>query len=376
MSESGTVALVRCGNYGTALEPSLSSLFRELGGLDRFVRSGMTVLIKPNLLSDRDPSTAVVTHPELVRCLIRAVKALGATVRVGDSPASIVKLDDVWTRTGYRALCEEEGVELVNFEASGSTRFTEGDYAFSIANPVLEADLVLNAPKLKTHVFTTFTAGVKNLYGTVPGFQKTNLHRSHPSPSNFGKLLAEIYRVVRPGLTVVDAIDAMQGSGPSGGDPVHLGFLAASPNAHALDLALCRILYIPVRTVSYLQALSRLTGLNTPSTLTCSGHAWTDLVPEKFEYPKTLALRMIPDALLRPFQPFIWIRPRFTDAFVECGRCVSACPVHALSRDTGKPELDSRTCIGCCCCHEICPAQAVEMVQSPLLRLVRGDRLP
>ena len=98
----------------------------------------------------------------------------------------------------------------------------------AIAKAAFDADLVINVPKLKTHAFTLFTNAVKNVFGLLPGFQKMLLHKSFPNPRQFGECLAFLYKTVKPGLTVCDAVVGMEGDGPSGGTPVQLGFLAAS----------------------------------------------------------------------------------------------------------------------------------------------------
>jgi len=373
MAKNIKVSLAKCSTYSAGLQDAVEQLLSDIGGIGSFVEAGQSVLIKPNLLIDRPPAEAVTTHPETARAVIRAVKKHGARPFVADSPASVMKLEQVWERTGFRAMCSEEEVPLVNLESAGSVQFNSNGCSFTIARPVLEADVIINIPKVKTHALTTLTAAVKNMYGAVPGFQKTQLHKLYPRPSDFSRLLAEIYKTVTPQLSIADGIIGMEGNGPSAGSPVHLGFLAASSDAVALDVTLCRMLNIQHETVPYLDLLTDPDGMG----VEIVGADPDDLSKTALRVPDTFLPRFIPRLLIRMVAPFVWIRPAFTDKCIVCGRCEKACPVGALTIEQGRqPVLDGRQCIGCCCCHEVCPEKAISMTQSPLLNLVRRGKLP
>jgi len=356
----------------------MTELLSRIGGIETFVKPHQSVLIKPNLLTDREPAEAVTTHPEVVRALIHVLKELGAESSVADSPASAVKLERVWERTGFASMCSEESVPLINMEKAGSVGFDVGGYSFTIAKPILEADVIINVPKVKTHVLTIFTAAVKNMYGGVPGFAKTHLHKMHPTPSDFGRLLTEIYGTRRPNLNIADAIQGMEGDGPGAGRPAQLGFLAASSDAVALDLTLCRILGINPVIVPYLRQFLECDRIRGEwETIRIVGADPDDLAPGSFRVPSTLRSRLIPGCVVSMLRPFIWFRPSMSDDCMSCGLCVKACPVTALTLERKQePVLDPRKCIGCCCCHEICPEKAVSMMQSPLLNVIRRGKTP
>jgi len=367
------VALAKCSTYGPGLRKSFEKLLGGLGGIGAFVQPGQKVLLKPNLLSDRLPAQAVTTHPEVVRALIRIVRDRGASPVVGDSPASAVKLERVWQQTGLANLCEREDVPLLNFESAGSVRFERSGYSFNVARPVVEADVVINIPKVKTHVLTTLTGAVKNMYGVLPGYQKAHFHKMLPTPSDIAGLMLEICSVVPPALSVADGIVGMQGDGPSNGTPIELGFIAASADPEALDLVLCKVLDVRPRAVPYLRNF--LDSRHEP--IEVVGAALEDVTVKGFRTPGTLRARLIPGALVKLLGPLFWIRPAVSERCTACGRCVKACPVDALRLPDGadRPKLLPDSCIGCCCCHEICPAGAVSMVQSHLLRLIRKREL-
>ena len=253
---SAPVAFAVCRSYADSAAAVRRAL-DALGGPARFFKPGCRVLIKPNLLTDAEPARAVTTHPEIVRALIRLAREAGASPCVADSPAGALRVSEVWEKTGFRALCEQEHTPLLNLEKTDSVAFLCDGVRFTIAKPVLEADLVVNAPKVKTHSLTLFTGAIKNLYGTIPGFQKANLHTAFPTPQDMGRLLATIADTIRPGLSVADGVVGMDGNGPSAGHPIPLGFVAASPDPVALDAALCGCLGIPLNRVSGFRHVER-----------------------------------------------------------------------------------------------------------------------
>lgn len=367
-----SVNLVHCDSY-SGVQAAMDRLMEGLGGMGRFVKPGQSVLIKPNLLSDHTPDEAVTTHPEVVRAVIRQVKAAGARPWVADSPAIIADLARVWDHTGMAAVCREEDVPLVNLEKAGSKSFVEDGIHFTISTPVLEADAVITVPKVKTHVLTGLTGAVKNLYGTVPGLQKTSFHKQYPYPQDFARLLVAILRRVRPVLAIADGVVGMEGNGPSAGVPIPLGFLAGSGDALALDVVLCRTLGLEPRNVVHLVAAQHAgLGVVDWSDIAVEGESIGALAPREYKLPGTVPLNYVPQWVVKLVQPLIWHRPAISEACVFCGKCVKMCPAGALSMaPRSRPVLDKDKCIACCCCHEICPEHAITMQPSPFFRLAR-----
>jgi len=359
-----TVAVVRCADYGDGLGAAVERAFALAAWEGDF--SGKRVLLKPNLLTDRKPEQAVTTHPEVVRHVIRWFRRRGAEVSVGDSPASTANLKNVWRLSGVGAVCAEEQVPLISFEQAGVRPFEQDGFSFSVAQPVLDADIVVNLPKVKSHSLTMLTAAVKNIYGVLPGYSKTMNHRLHPKLAAFGRLIAAIWNVIPPSVTLADGIIGMEGQGPANGRPVPLGFLAVSEDPFALDRMLCGMLRIDARRVPYL-----VDGL---------GEGYTRVGDEvsvgAFETPSGAhILNILPQGLVDVFGRLVWVRPAFSEAVcVGCGKCAAACPAHAitLSTQTHKPVLKRNACISCSCCHEVCPADAIRMTQSRILRWVKA----
>ena len=366
------VSFERCDDYDPGrVESAVGRAVEALGGWGAFVRPGARVLVKVNMLSDHPPEDAVTTHPAVVRAVVRGLLGVGAKPFVGDSPASAVGVARIWERTGLKALCEAEGVPLVVFEGEGARVVDRDGCRFTLSAALSGADAVVSIPKVKTHALMTFTCGVKNLYGLVPGYQKAALHKRHPRVDDFARLLRAIEAEVRPVLTIADGIVGMEGEGPASGTPKPLGIIAASPDPYALDKALCETLGIAVRSVPYLRHLLRDSAYDAVRPANADGFR-----PASFKVPGTARTRLIPGPLVRLISPLVWVRPSIDPAkCVRCGRCVASCPVKTLTMGDPTPFLARpEDCIGCCCCHEMCPAKAIEMRQSSLLRLYGAFR--
>jgi uncharacterized protein (DUF362 family)/Pyruvate/2-oxoacid:ferredoxin oxidoreductase delta subunit len=365
------VFFVRCADYGDTLGEALGRLTEMSELLAEAHVAGKRVLIKPNLLTDRTPEQAVTTHPELVRLVIRRLMSAGAEIAVGDSPASTANLRQVWEKSGLAAVCTDERVPLISLENSGATAFDVAGFSFTVANPVLQADLVVNLPKVKSHSLTMLTAAVKNMYGVIPGYSKTALHRRYPKPRVFGQLIRALWQVLPKTVTIADGVIGMEGQGPANGRPINLGFLAAAQNPFALDRALCDLLRIDRRRVPYLSSDPDAERRESP---VMQGDAIT--VPS-FEIPAGAhLLNLLPEWLVRSSGRLVWVRPEFSaQACTSCGKCRRSCPVNAISMEetTGRPlpVLRRDLCISCSCCHEICPSGAIRMSQSALLRLFK-----
>ncbi len=231
------VSLVSCNDYGA--EKVLAAVRRSvdlLGGIGSFVKPGERMLIKPNLLKGRRPEDAVTTHPEIVRAVIRLVREAGAQALVGDSPG-IGDLRKVAERSGILAVVEQEGAVLVDLDEAVRVKGEGRFQRFDIARAVVDADAIINLPKLKTHGMTILTGAVKNLFGCVPGKRKVQWHfNTGVDHDSFMRMLVELTGLLKPRLTVMDAVIGMEGNGPGSGDPRRIGVILAGRDPVALDV--------------------------------------------------------------------------------------------------------------------------------------------
>ena len=237
------VAVVKCESYDlNKVEKAIDDIFEYLGGIEKFIKPNMKVLIKPNLVMKKKPEDAATTHPLVVEAIAKKVLSLGAEVMIADSPGGFYNekyLKSVYTVCGYKELTDRINVKL-NYDTSTIERACEkGKVAkkFTLIKPVNDADFIINVPKLKTHGMMVFTGAVKNLFGLIPGALKAEYHLKMDNYKNFSDVLVDICECIKPGISIMDAIDAMEGAGPTAGSPRHLGLILASANPYALDVA-------------------------------------------------------------------------------------------------------------------------------------------
>ena len=239
------VTIEKAGNYEReGVKAALVRLLAPLGGMSAFVKPGMRVLLKPNMLAAKPPEAAVTTHPEVLRAVIELVQEAGGIPLVGDSPG-IGSTRRVAERSGMMAVIRETGARLVEFTASVEVTGSGMFRRFSLARPYVEAEVLINLPKLKTHEMMTFTCCVKNLFGAVVGTGKAAWHlKAGADRELFARMLLEIYLLRKPELNIVDAITAMEGNGPGSGDPRQVGLLMAGVNPVAVDMVAADIMGI------------------------------------------------------------------------------------------------------------------------------------
>lgn len=239
-------------NVSTALQAAID----PLGGMGRFVSPGDQVLIKPNLIKGVRPEVCATTHPAVVEAVVRLVLDYGGRPIIGDSPA-FGDLPAVALPTGMADICKRYNIPLVPFTDPVYVP-VQGSWikGISIDRAAVDADKIINLPKLKTHVQAGFTGAVKNLFGCVVGKRKPLWHfRAGDKDHRFGKMLLDVYHILNPALHIIDGIAAMEGNGPVSGKPKPLGLIAASGDGVPLDRVLCEIVGIPVSSVETLAAL-------------------------------------------------------------------------------------------------------------------------
>ncbi len=259
LPQSAPISLLRATSYEPAdLDAKLTELLAPLGGMAAFVKAGQKVLLKPNLLTGARPTKECVTRRELVGAIARQVIAAGGQPFLGDSPA-FGTARGVAEANGYGPLLAELGIPVVEFQGKRYETGSEGFEHLRLSKEAMEADVVINIPKVKSHVQLTITLGVKNLFGCVPGKMKAWWHmEAGKDRDRFGQMLVETARALSPDLTIVDGILGHEGNGPSGGEPRELGVLGASADVFGLDWAMARILGIDPQTVPTLAASARL----------------------------------------------------------------------------------------------------------------------
>lgn len=367
------VAIQKCEDYDKErVFASVHTLLDHFGGIQRFVKKGQNVLLKPNMLSAKVPERGITTHPVMVEAMIREVHSVGGTVWMGDSPAGAVKgIQRYWDNTGYGELAGRTGIKLINFEADDKVPRHIGGMTFQVARAVAEADVVINLPKFKTHGLTLYTGAIKNLLGTLPGFQKVHLHKQYPHPTSFSRMLVEIYSLVKPQLNVMDGILGMGGNGPSTGQRRMTSLLLASTDGIALDAVAGRLMGFREGEVDVVRIGNQENvGTGKLDEIEILGEPLDSIHLEDFNLPSNRLIRMIPEFLGRWVGKLLWVRPYADlEKCTGCGICAENCPVEAIRMVDGIPVTDYKLCINCLCCNECCPESAVIQQMSWLAKL-------
>ncbi len=243
------VAIERCHSYHIdEVTDAVENALAPLGGIEAFIRKGDRVLLKPNLLNPKPSSKAVTTHPSVVEAAARMSLDCGAEVKIGDSPP-IFSAQRTAKSCGIAEVAQRLGIEIVNFthpttETRTNPVLTAGIQSPCIEKSLLETDVIINLPKLKSHCQMLLTCSVKNLYGCVLKRRKALWHfRLQKSTDDFAAMILANYEKISPELTIVDAVVGMEGMGPGKGIPIDIGLILAGQNAVAIDRVVTELVH-------------------------------------------------------------------------------------------------------------------------------------
>ncbi len=384
--EETQVYAASCPDYEQA-EACIRALVEQMGGMGRFVRPGERIVLKANLLRAAPPESAICTHPAVVEAVAKLVKEAGGTPVICDSPGGALHkeavLRSLYEKTGMAAAAAAAGAELALDPSTRTVSLPEGKVLrqAEIITPVAEADGVIDLCKMKTHVLMSMTGAVKNLFGVIPGLSKVGYHATHPDHETFADVLLDLTGYVKPRLSLMDGILAMEGDGPgSSGTPRQAGLLLASANPLALDTAAGAIMNLPRQDNPVLLAAERR-GL-TPCRMEdveLIGGTVEELRMADYKFPASTKSNLMDflGPLARPAERLckkaFSQTPRIDGAkCVGCGICAKSCPGQAIAMTAPgkKARISQNACIHCYCCHELCPQRAVELHQSWLGRLL------
>jgi uncharacterized protein (DUF362 family)/NAD-dependent dihydropyrimidine dehydrogenase PreA subunit len=333
------------------------------GLIERFAIDweGKRVLLKPNMLAAWQPERAATTHPAIVKAVIHSLECRGARVMVGDNPGAheygdAARAADV---SGLRAAAGSHWVDLATspVEVVVSSRFFE---RLAVSREVLEADLIVNLPKLKTHMQTTLSGAVKNMFGILVGSQKARVHNVCARIADFAEAIVDIYSIRPPVLSIMDAVVGMEGNGPSGGKPRTINRIIASEHGVAVDGVFAAMIGLKPDRVGILRAArGRGLGAVDVTDMDVEGE-----IPQlrRFKLPMNVVGEDLATRISAPFMGRI-ATPKFRlrkDACTRCGTCPKGCPRGAITLSP-YPTWNYERCIGCYCCYELCEQDAIRL---------------
>ncbi|MDD5264201.1 MAG: DUF362 domain-containing protein [Candidatus Bipolaricaulis sp.] len=372
-----TVALVRCTSYrDDEVDAAVRRGLDLLGGALRFVRPGESVVLKPNLLVGREAERAVTTHPSVFRAVARALGDAGVRLSYGDSPG-FGRTENVAGRAGIADVARELAIPVADFGSGETVSFPDGHLIkqFTIAHGVLDADGLVSIAKLKTHGLTRLTGAIKNQFGCIPGMLKAEFHARLPNADLFSQMLVDLNLLLRPRLSVVDGIVAMEGNGPQSGRPRSMNVILLSADPVALDATICRLIDLDPRLVAPI-AYGEAFGLGSAKAIDVVGDPVDGFVVPDFDVQRSSrATAGRPGRVGRIARCLIVPRPVIrSEACTRCGTCVRVCPVTPkgveFAANGSPPAHHYDRCIRCYCCQELCPEGAIEVDVPPLGRLI------
>ena len=374
-----TPTLVPCADYAPeTVRRALETAIAAAGGLD-WLRPGMRVGVKLNLCAAKKPEAAATTHPVLAAELTRILTGRGAQVVLGDSPGGpfvAPLLHRLYDTAGLRA-CEAAGGMLNEDFGYTEVEYPEGKTLrrFAYVDWLRECDAVVNFCKLKSHGMMGMTAAVKNLYGVIPGTYKSEYHYRHEDPMDFADMLVDLDEYVRPVLHLCDAVEIMEGNGPTMGTPRHLGLLLAGTDPYRLDRLCAALLGVREQEIPYLEAAKRR-GLLPPTDPEIAALAAPYALRDFQRSGATaswFAMSESDRGLRRLAKRGMYLifrsRPRPDRTCTGCGKCARDCPARAITLRGGRARIDRKACIRCFCCQEFCPTGAMKVRRSLPARL-------
>ncbi|MFH1421684.1 MAG: DUF362 domain-containing protein [Planctomycetota bacterium] len=376
------VAVAAADSYDEKIvSKAVYQLFELLGSPAEFVTSEQKVLLKPNLLLGAEPERSVSTHPSVVQAVADVCFAQEANVTLIDSPGSGIP----WNEKSLRKVYDQCGMnQLIGVDLSYNMNVCKVASPkgvlikhFDIIEEAQKTDIIISLAKAKTHTFTGMTGAVKNLFGLVPGFDKPGYHARMRNTDNFSEMLVDLAELIKPKLTVVDAIVGMEGDGPNAGSPRNMGFLLASTDVYALDVVISHVMGInPNHVPTIFTAVRRGLTTGTISDIQLLGDKEMIKPIADFALPQTYGGSGFRSAglLTHIMEPLIhkmlvlYPTPK-RRLCTGCGSCVSACPNYAITIEHNKAKINRSACIRCYCCHEVCPQEAMRLKGSILYKI-------
>lgn len=380
------VAIVECSSYDLEIvQGALNRLVGLLGGWEHFVRPGENIVIKPNLLMKKSPAEAVTTHPSVIEAAARSVIGAGGRAVIAESPGGPFNtriLQWVYKGCGLAEVASRSGAVL-NFNTAETTvKVPAGGIlaGVTVLEEVARSDGVVSISKLKTHGLTRMTGAVKNLFGVIPGLKKAEYHFRMPGAEEFSAMLVDVAMAVSPRLHIMDAVVGMEGEGPSGGEPVHMGLLLAGACPFTLDLVAAALAGIKAEEVpTIVVSIKRGYISGDIKDVRLLGDP-VSLPRLRFRLPprardcdllKANSRDNLPGWLVSSVNRRLRPYPGFSQEIcIGCGECSRICPAGAISMDKKIPLPDLDVCIRCFCCQELCPQRAVRINRPWLGRML------
>lgn len=275
------VFIARNQRYDANLEQTIRDGILA-AGVDTGALKGKRVLLKPNMVEPTRQAPHMTTHPAVVIAAAEVFGGWGAAVTVGEAPGHLRDTDLALFESGIGEALQAAKIPFADLNYETTQWVENGGGAstlkgFHFPRSVVEADLIVSMPKIKTHHWIGVTASMKNLYGVIPGIRygwpKNVLHYNGIPETVF-----DINASLPKCIAIVDGIDCMEGDGPIMGSPKHMGVLLVGSVPAAVDATICRLMDLLPQQIGYLDYAKGKLGPLAEEKIVQRGEDWEPLV--------------------------------------------------------------------------------------------------
>jgi uncharacterized protein (DUF362 family)/NAD-dependent dihydropyrimidine dehydrogenase PreA subunit len=370
----------------------LENVIRLCGGLsDILPNKNEKILIKPNFGCHKTAMTGATTDLRVLASLIEFLQSENySDIVIGDGGMAGYLKIDILKYLGVPDLCDMYGVPVIDLNKDNGVPIKIANGAtVEISQTALKSNLI-NLAKLKTHVLTTVSLGIKNLMGCVVGIDKREVHLH-----GLNKGLASLSSIINPSFTIIEGLVGMEGRGPVAGKAIVSDVIVASKDVLAADIIASKIMDIDPYNIEHIRWAAEMSSephddnrIRTLGTsLNQARLLFQKPVPRGLEANKYLN-RLKHEIRGTPFQQYAyallsssWISALIRkigilqeeiehdigelppiiheDKCIGCTFCGNACPTKAISYTNKKANIESELCIKCYCCVEICSYGAI-----------------
>jgi uncharacterized protein (DUF362 family) len=214
------------------------------------------VLIKVNFITTKTWDTGATTDPIVVEAIIKKLKHLPVEIFVVDSDATMTNADKAFEATGMKEMCQQNDIQFLNLryqKEKVKIPILDCETLGSITVPrIVTESAIISAAKLKTHMSTKVTLGMKNMFGLLPDKFKGKYHAK-----GISKVIVDINTVLKPALTLIDGFVGMEGKGPTDGTPVKMDLIIAGKDVVATDATAARVMGFEPMEISHIRTAAQ-----------------------------------------------------------------------------------------------------------------------
>ena len=376
------VNIKKCCNYDVA---NIRMIIKDYIA-DNFknIKNNASVFIKLNLVGPFEKEKGITTHPSFLKAVIQEIKKYTSNIIVGDNPAVRDQIPTM-KKCGIYDVITEENVEILNPKLLKVIEYKNHKVysKFEVTSQMIDCDVLINLPKLKTHTLAYMTCAQKNLFGFIYGLNKSGWHVKASTPLEFGEAINDLYGAIlenfipKPILNICDGIIGLEGEGPSSSGITKVAnIILMSNDAVSLDRVACEVVKLNHDKLFITNiAGKRKLGEDDLSKITITGDSLELFADLSFIPPKDsishIGLRILK---IKPLRNLLLEHPRIDhNKCIKCGQCVKICPPKTMKIKKDKnnnllfPNLHKTSCIRCWCCAEVCPQDAIYKSKRPIL---------